>query len=416
MRKILLAILVAVSFTSLLYSAEVTVLTEESVVTAAVANNPELGAVMKMAAAADSASHKDFWLPNPMVGIEYMGINDAGVALTGETGKNISVAQVIPWPFKYIWKVGAALSRSEYAQFMAEAKKKEVVAEARKAYYDLYKTNRLIAITEEAVSIVKQLSDIAFAKYNSGTVEQQDVLKADLENQMLQNDLQALKRMREISLEKIGAVTGRTIEVTATAFDISEPIIPELKNNFEKVKTLALANAPMVKALASAKNVSDNMRNMAVADYIPDLKITYKKMVTPGTNDYSLMFEAELPVWFLNNQQADIGEKWAMAQAAEKDVETAKNAVVLEAREHFEIINANFRTMDLYKSRLIPQTQAAVKSMTATYKSKKTEFMALLDSERMLLEMKKDYYIKMEEYLMHYRMLEELTGKLPEEN
>ena len=395
-----------------LLCAETSVITEDDVVKAALENNPALASVNKMADAASAASHKEFWLPNPMVGIEYMGLSDSGLSLDSAAQKNLTVSQMVPWPFKYIWKAGAAVSRSDYARHMAKAKELEVISGARKAYYEFYKINRTIAITEEASSIVKQLSDIAFAKYNSGMAAQQDVLKADIENQTLQNEIQSLKRMREISLEKLGAITGHAMDLTSTVFDISEPAIPVLKSDFAAVKELILNNAPMVKAAGSAKNVSENMRNMAVADYIPDLKLTYKRMLGDMTTDYSLMIEAEIPIWFLNNQQADIGEKWAMSESGEKEFENAKNTALLEAREHYEIVNANYRTMDLYKNRLIPQTEAAVKSMTASYKSKKADFMALLDSERMLLEMKKDYYMKMEEYLMHYRMLEELTGKL----
>ena len=47
-----------------------------------------------------------------------------------------------------------------------------------------------------------------------------------------------------------------------------------------------------------------------------------------------------------------------------------------------------------------------------SYKNKKIEFMALLDSERMLLDAKKQYYMLVVEYLIHFRMLEELTGSL----
>ncbi len=412
MKKILI-IAAGLILAAAVVMAENTVITEAQVVKAALDNNPALASAVKMADAADAASHKEFWLPNPMAGIEYMGLSDRGLSLgDASMGKNLTISQAVPWPFKYIWKAGAAVSRSDYARYMAKAMEKEVVSSARKSFYELYRIERTIAITQEASSIVKQLSDIAFAKYNSGMASQQDVLKADIENQMLLNETQSLRRMKEIAMEKLSAVSGGAVNLTQTVFDISEPEVPELKMDFDRVRELVLEGSPVVKAAVSAKNVSENMRNMAIADYIPDLKFTYKKLVDPGSNDYSLMVEAEVPVWFLTNQQADIGEKGAMADAGAKDVENASNAAVLEAREHFEIINANFRTMDLYKARLIPQTEAAVKSMTSSYKSRKADFMALLDSERMLLEMKKDYYMKMEEYLMHYRMLEEIAGSL----
>ena len=123
------------------------------------------------------------------------------------------------------------------------------------------------------------------------------------------------------------------------------------------------------------------------------------------------MVEAEIPLWFLNNQQADIGENWEMAASKESGLEEERNRVVYEAKDHYETIKADYRLIDLYKNKLIPQAEAGLKSALASYQSKKIEFMALLDSERMLLDMKKDYYMRLIEYLSHYRMLEELSGK-----
>ena len=139
MKKILAVVMLITMTLTGLIKGETLIITESAVVKAALENNPALVVANKMADAADAASHKELWLPNPMVGIEYMGVADSGVALGTATGKNLTVSQVVPWPFKYVWKIGAAVSRSDYARYMAKMKEQEVISNARQAFYELYK-------------------------------------------------------------------------------------------------------------------------------------------------------------------------------------------------------------------------------------------------------------------------------------
>jgi outer membrane protein TolC len=385
------------------------IMSEQSVVDRALAGNPALISAQKMAGAAEARSHKSFFLENPMAGIDYKGVQNNTLNLENTTEKMVMVSQVVPFPLKYIWKVGGALADADFYKYMYRSKKLDTIRDAHAAFLELYKIEKFIAITRESSGILKQLSNVAFTRYNQGMTSQQDVFKSDLELASLENELLSLNRQRETAIQKIARVTGDSGAVTTDAFTLADPEIPELKKDFETIKAEVMKSAPMIKAAAAGKSSAENMRNMAIIDYFPDIEFKYKKVIDPGSTDYEIMAEAQIPIWFMNNQQADIGEKWNMAESKAKDLEDVENSTILEAKDHFETIKTNYITLDLYKSRLIPQADAAVKSMLSSYQSKKIEFMALLDSERMLLEMKKDYYMKLEEYLMHYRMLEAMT-------
>lgn len=388
------------------------VITEQAVVDAALKNNPGLIAAEKMARSYESKSHKQFFLENPMVGVEFMGVPGTGVEFGSAMEKNLVISQKIPFPLKYIWKIGGAAAESDIYRYMYEMKKLETIAAARIAYYELHKTMKFIDITGSAAGLLKQLSSIAFVKYNQGMVPQQDVVKMDLEKDMLENELLVLNRQKEIDLQKIRRIAGDDSFMTATAYALGEISVPELKKGFDEIKEAALTGSPSVKASAASKGVAENMRNMALADYIPDLNVAYRKNVSPGSNQYSIMLEAEVPLWFLNNQQADIGEKWEMAASKENELKEERNRIVALAKEHYEVIKSDSISMALFKNSLIPRAEAALKSAMTSYQSKKIEFMALLDSERMLLDLKKEYYMIMTEYLMHFRMLEELIGSV----
>ncbi len=394
-------------------AAESRIITENAVVDAALKNNPGLIAAEKMARSFDAKSHKQFFLENPMLGFDVMGVKDNTLDINSSMQKYVMITQKIPFPLKYIWKASGAVAESDLYRYMYEMKRLETVNNVRSAYYELYKTIKYIEITNGASAVLKQISNIAFARYNQGMVSQQDVFKSDLETALLDNELLTLNRQRESDLQRLRQITADDSLLTSTAYSLEDPQVPELKTTFEEIKASALKEAPSIKAAGAGRDTADNMRNMAIADYLPDFNLTYKKSIDPGSTNYEFMVEAEVPLWFLNNQQADIGEKWEMAASKGSELEDEKNRVVFEAKDHFETIKSDYRLIDLYKSKLIPQAEAGLKSALASYQSKKIEFMTLLDSERMLLDMKKDYYMRLTEYLMHLRMLEELTGKSP---
>lgn len=411
MKKIIFTVTVLAAFAAYAAADGGNVITLKAVTDMAAANNPDLIAAEKMARSYESKSHKQFFLENPMVGFDIMGIKDSTLDMDNTMVKYLTISQKIPFPLKYIWKAAGASAESDRYRYMYEMKKLETLENAREAYYELYKTTKYIEITAAAASVMKQVSDIAFVKYNQGAASVQDSARADIESGLLEDSLAGLKRQRETDIQALRKATGNDGFLEQDVFTLEELSVPELKNGFEAIKEMVLKGAPALKAAKAGRSESDNMRDMAISDYIPDLNVQLKKSVVPGSRDYELMVEAEIPVFFLNNQQADIGEKWEMAEAKQNEYISAQNSAVLEAKGHYETIMANARSMNLYKNRLIPQAESGLRSAISSYQSKKTDLISLLDSERMLLDMKKDYYMRLTEYLMHYRMLEELAGE-----
>jgi len=408
MRKILFIFFLLTSVN--IYSGDI-ILDENMIAEKAMQNNPELIAAEKMAKSYEAKSHKQFFFENPMIGIEYMGINDSSINLDTSMKQNIAISQKIPFPLKWMWEIGAGIEESNYYKFMYEMKKFEILSASKIAYYELFRTIKFIEITREILSLLKQLADIAFVKYNQGMINQFELSKMDIEKDILENDLIVLKREKEIKIQNLRKIISDQ-EFLKENFSVKEINIPEIKYTFEELKEIALKKSPFLKAKKSLVEASFNMRNMAISDYLPDFNVQLKKQISPAINEYSIMFEAEIPLWFLNNQQADISEKWEMAESKQKEYENAINEIIYKVKEHYEIIKSNNDSIDLYKNKIIPRLNSVVESAMTSYKNKKIEFMTLLDSERMLLDAKKQYYMLVVEYLIHFRMLEELTGSL----
>jgi outer membrane protein, heavy metal efflux system len=80
-----------------------------------------------------------------------------------------------------------------------------------------------------------------------------------------------------------------------------------------------------------------------------------------------------------------VREAEKMIESSEAGLEAVGKQVSFDVQDAgFKLLTAR-RTFDLYKSSLIPQAEARFSASEASYRTGKTDFIDLLDSERFLL-------------------------------
>ena len=322
--------------------------------------------------------------------------------------RKFTVSQKIPFPVSYAFKAGAAVETANIFNNMYLQKRWGTIRDARMAYYKYYEVNRIISIMEETVELVKQFSRIASSKYATGNATQQDVLKADVEYARLTNELITLNQKKEIAMAKLEYIMGEEGSVDKK-LKIAKPAFPELRLDDEEVKGYII-QAPIVKKAESEKNKFGHLKSAAITGYIPDINLKYKKYVDSAADNYDIMFEFSIPLWFPFTNQSKVNESFEKAEAKNEAYKDVLNKAVSDAKEYYEIVKATRRLVKLYENTLIPQAENAYRSSQSAYQSGQIEFINLLDSERTLLNFKIQYYKKLTEYLVHFRMLEALLG------
>lgn len=68
------------------------------------------------------------------------------------------------------------------------------------------------------------------------------------------------------------------------------------------------------------------------------------------------------------------------------------------------------KSLDLYRDRLIPEAEQTLNSAMAAYKTGSISFLDLLDSERMIVQFKLNYYKEQAAYVKAIASLESSIG------
>ncbi len=401
MKKIFLLILIAIY--NFLPELNAAVFKEDQVVDIVVKNNQEIASYVHKYKGEIEFARSSWFLPNPMIGIEYMGVNDNGLNLSSAMSKNIEISQKIPFPAKYPFMIGAAQENAEIIKYNLEFIRRQVGIKAYSLYAKLFRLQNEINITKDLSDSLKQLSKISSAGYGRD-IKTNDASFIDLEFAETENELISLKQEFEMSANEIFNLSNGEISIKIED-DLEKPEIIELYEDFEKLKSYALDNAPEILMAKAMVKMAENMKNRAYLEYIPDINVKFKKEIEPNSNNYSIMFEAEVPVFLFTNQNSEIGKRVNEYEAALRYYEETKNKIFTELKMCFENIKMNLRAINLYSDILLPKAKVTFEAAVVEYRSGKGEFMKVLEAQRTLLNTKKKYYLSVEEYVKYYRTL-----------
>jgi outer membrane protein TolC len=128
----------------------------------------------------------------------------------------------------------------------------------------------------------------------------------------------------------------------------------------------------------------------------PDLTVAGGYMLMPTGSAYrsAYMAEVTLPLPWLNRSRHDneTSEANAATDVAQAELDARTSAVFLEIRQAQIAVQSAQRRVKLYRDTLLPQAEAAFKASTAAYQNDRGEFMNLIDSQNLLLDIRTDYY------------------------
>ena len=86
------------------------------------------------------------------------------------------------------------------------------VAQVQKAYYSYYLADVSIQITRQSEQLLRQIHDVAAARYKAGAATQQDVLRAEVELYGLQNELITLDQQRATARAQLNTLMNRAVD------------------------------------------------------------------------------------------------------------------------------------------------------------------------------------------------------------
>ncbi len=282
----------------------------------------------------------------------------------------------------------------EVAAAELESSRQEVAASVREVCAALLRNADEMRLHDQQTAVLNQALSAVLAEYTTGKVAQADVLRAQMALTRLSEHLIELEEERDTARAQLNALMGRSPDA---AVEISgsyrtTAAVPSI----EELERVSLEHRPELAGLRKQILKSGDESKLTRLAMKPDFTVAGGAMVMPTGSNFRLGYMAELTMNLpqLNRARHEGEAKQAdgVTDVAQADLDARTTAVFLEIRQAQIAVSAAQRRVKLYRDTLLPQAEAAFKASTSAYENNRGEFMSLVDSQNLLLDVRTAYY------------------------
>ena len=287
--------------------------------------NPEVRAALAQARAASAAVSPAGALDDPLLMVQYWNgpIDFSTVPIM------IQLTQTFPLGGKRGAREDAAAADARAAQADAAAKLQEVEREVAEAYADLFMAERILAVHEETLDVLRKLASVAATRVAAGRSEVVDELKARTELLKEEAEHERLVATQTSAGARLRALLAREPE-SALGPTEEPPLLGALPSD-EVLRSGAMEKRPEIQAASSAVQAAEARVRLASAAAVPDVTplVAYMHVfgAPPQNNFLFLGVQANLPIFGGSKVEPAVSAARARVEAAQ-GLAQAQEAIV----------------------------------------------------------------------------------------
>ena len=304
-----------------------------------------------------------------------------------------TVGQALPGRGKRALSVAVADKDAELARAAIAIEARDVVNEVKRVYAELFLARREREIHVANIDLLREFAAVSEAKYVTGQMSQQDILKAVVELSRLHEDLVMLDAREQLAAARLNtlldrppeSVVGRLVEPRE---DVPQPALAELQRS-------AIARQPELQALRIDIERMEATLAARRQEYEPDFFVKGGYFLMPGQADsWTAMVGITWPraPWARNGIDARVAAAAAAVETARARHAAAASAIRLAVHESYVRADAAQQRAALLRTSIVPQSDQTLAVSRAAYQTDQGDFLTLIDNQRVLLDVQRAYY------------------------
>ncbi|MBI5274208.1 MAG: TolC family protein [Chlamydiales bacterium] len=302
------------------------------------------------------------------------------------------ISQTFPFPGKLGLKGNVAAEILKQFQSQELITKRDLILQTKKLYFQLFFNHASFQINQNNRDLVKNLIDASLALYKSGVAGYEEVAKAQVELQVLDEQLLTIETDRIFIVSMLNAILdrpqkdpfGQPVEDFRSSVDFS----------YDKLERLAIQKRPELKEIQAMVEEQQMMEKLAKREYFPDITISAGyEQITHNLRDnaWEASISFKIPLWVGQRQKRQVREAQARASANRNALKGMEALVRGQIQETLGKLKANEERLLLYETGLLPKIQEALKASEASYRAGKGAFLFLLDTRRQYQDISLEY-------------------------
>jgi len=288
---------------------------------------------------------------------------------------------------------------------------REIINQVKQAYASLYIARQAIRVHLDSIELLRQITDIAQAKYAAGRISQQDVLKPTVELSRLHGAIITFDEQARLASARLNIL--RNLPPETPIGPLIEPREQTILPTSADLQRLALERQPELQRAGIEIERAEAELAAARSEYKPDFSIQGGYMLMPRMTD---AWMARVGItwprapWSRGRIDARVAEHSAAIQAAKARLQVLENVVRLGVQEAYVRARSAQDRAALLRTTIVPQSRQTLDVSRVAYQTDRVEFQALIDNERVLLDAQLEYFRALSDFEQALADLERAVG------
>lgn len=304
-----------------------------------------------------------------------------------------TVGQDIPGRGKRQVRAAVLEKEAEVAANEIAVRARDVIEEVKRTYAELFLARKHIDIHLQSVDLLRQFADIAEAKYTTGRISQQDVLKAVVELSKLHDDLVQMDERARLAEARLNTLLDRPPD--APIGPVGQPHERVILPASSELQRIAVERHPELRRAILKRERADAGLTAARAEYRPDFFVGGGYMVMPRDRDgwtTSVGISWPRAPWARGQLDARVAEATAEIDATRARERVVETAIRLAVQDAYIRVQSAAQRAALLRTSLVPQSEQMLDVSRVAYQADRLDFLAVIDNQRVLLDVQLGYY------------------------
>ena len=305
--------------------------------------NPDYASMRFEAQAAAERVTSAGALPDPKLRTELMDITKMGeqnpTLWPSDVGSTrYTLMQDLPWFGKRDLKRDIAQWEAKSSQGKAGGSWNELSAKIKTVQAQRYYLRGSEKLTQEIFDLMQRLEKISQSRYAGGLAAQQDVIRAQIEQTTMRNELVALESERTQVDVRLNTLLARPATAPLAAPENLRPVPPPAQLDYAKLEERARDRNPQLFTEQARTQVAEKNRDLTYKNRYPDFTFSISPtQYQTAIKEWALMVEINIPLQ-QSSRRAQERESEAMLTAAKARKEATTNQLLSELAENLAAI------------------------------------------------------------------------------
>lgn len=360
-------------------------------------DNPVLRSARKAIDAARGEKLQLEALSDPAIVWEIEGASNLKPAEFRE--QKIGLVQFLEFPGKQgtRGRIGEAQIAIERAR--SEILEAFVLTDVADSYFRLARHEAAIAILQESRELVRQLSEITRAKYQTNQVPYADIVRTQLEAARVDNELISLRREQNQEEIRLNLLLGRPSD---TAFEVEELVYRPRLEAREDLLARRLADSRTLEVAELRQAQASEQVSLAKKSNLPDFGLgAFYQRVLEGGEEAQGFFAAEIgisvPLW-RKRQSGEAVTAQAELDAAEIEAAALRERVRGDILRAYEEALTAAEQVAVFETTLLGEAMDGLEAGISAYQFGEIDSLELIDFYRTAKEVRLEYLAALEHY------------------